>query len=156
MVQAAIRQVDTEFDPQVDDCYYHIDQEKFEKDGASLEFMIWQRLCWDGSCRFCKNQKDPKPVMPVKMPNSKSIFAAIKQCGKRHSYILANMSVTEVVFRVLLRNGNNPMKLSVIMEEVADAWQSIMSLKSISPASLQQMLDGENEYRITRTEGPAE
>ena len=156
MVQASTQQADTEFDTPVDDCYYHIDVEQYDRDNASLEFTIWQRLCWDGSCRLCKGRSGPKPIMPVKMRNSKSLWAAIKHCGKQDSYILANMSVTEVVFRILLRNGNEPMRLSEIIDEIVVAWEEVIVFKTITPGALQQMLDSGNEYRIRRTGGNAE
>ena len=156
MVQAAIGQADTEVEVQFDDCYYHIDLAQYERDGASYEFMIWQRLCWEGSCTLCKNRTGPKPVMPVKMRNSKSIFAAIKQCAKQDNFILPKISTSEAVFRILLRNGNEPMRLSQIIDELVLSWEEVISLKTTNPASLQQMLDSENEYRINRTEAPAE
>lgn len=154
MVQAATPQTDTEAEGLVDDPAYHID---FEDDLDTLDFLIWQRLCWEGSCRFCKGQTEPKPVLPVKVRNQRiSISAAIKQCAKQDTYILPNMSVTEVVFRLLLRNSNKPMTLSELWEEIDKEWQLVVAMKSITPESVRQILDGDNEYRICRTEIAAE
>ena len=69
MAQTATEQADNEVESQVEDCYYHIDADAFEAAGASLDFMIWQRLCWEGSCRFCKDATGPKPVLPMKTRN---------------------------------------------------------------------------------------
>ena len=152
MVQPAVEQADIDAEPQVEDCFYQIDEAQFESDGASLEFMIWKRLCWEGDCRFCKESDGDKPMLPVKTRNRRSIYAAIKRCAKLDSYIMVNMSVSEVVFRILLRVGNNPMRLSEIYEEIEQEWQEVMWMKSLSIGNLQRMLDADNEYRIRRTQ----
>ena len=161
MLQAVTQQPDTEIDSDVDDCYYHInvagfEQDGFEPDEASFRFAVWQRICWDGSCPR-KDRKGPKPVLPTTTRTS-SLFTAIRNhCSKQKLYFLPQMSVREVVFRLLLRNGNKPMKLSELEEKIrTEAWSSVLAQKAVSMDSLQQMLDGENEYHIVRTEHPAE
>ena len=155
MALTVFQQTEPEVEPQVEDCFYHIDEAKFVAEGASLEFMIWQRLCWDGTCtQFCKDSQVPKPIMPTRP--LRSIKAAIKKCASQDNYILANMSVSEVVFRILLGTGNRPMRLLEIVEQIEEEWQAVLAFKTVSPRTVQQMLDAENEYRIRRTEAPAD
>lgn len=160
MLQAATQQPDTEIDSDVDDCYYHInvagfEQDGFERDEASFRFAVWQRICWEGSCPR-KAGKGPKPVLPT-TTRTASLFTAIRNhCSKQALYIMPQMSVREVVFRLLLKNGNKPMKLSELQQKIGEQWSSVLAQKSVSMDSLQQMLDGENEYHISRTEPPAE
>ena len=155
MALPAFQQTEPEVEPQVEDCFYHVDEAKFEADGTSLDFMIWQRLCWNGSCtQFCKDNQDSKPIMPTRP--LRSIKAAIKKCANQGDYILANMSISEVVFRILLGAGNRPMRLLEIIEQIEVRWYGVLAIKSVSPWTVQQMLDAENEYRIRRTEAPSD
>ena len=156
MAQTATEQADNEVESQVEDCYYHIDADAFEAAGASLDFMIWQRLCWEGSCRFCKDATGPKPVLPMKTRNPNSIYVAIRKCATQDNYFLASMTVSEVVFRILLANGNKPMRFLEIIDQLYEAWFDVQALKSMAPDTVQKMLDGDNEYRIRRTEAPQE
>lgn len=150
MAQPAVQPVDTDAEPQVEDCSYQIDEEELNAGGMSLDFLIWQRLCWDGPCTLCKAAEGPKPVLPLKMPPRRSMWAAITKCAGKEEYILPRMSVSEVVFRILLDARNEPMLLSEIYEEIMNRWATVMSIKSVSITDLQRMLDTENEYRIGR------
>lgn len=156
MVQAATYQTDADIESPVDDCYYQIDLDRVEA-SSNLTFILWQRLCWEGSCSQCKDKKGrPKPVVPSAKSTRRTLITALNKCSRQPNYILPQMSVCEVVFRLLLGNRNEPMRLSDIFSEMQKKWASVWPQKSITPASVQQMLDSENGYHIYRVEPPGE
>ncbi len=133
---------------------YHIDQVAYEEAGESLEFMVWRRLCWTGDCRLCKANPDAKPPAPVNVRSINTIYNAIRRCAKRDDFILANMSILEVIFRILLRNSNEPMRLLDIAQTIEEEWVAVLAMKSVAPATIQRMLDNPNQYKIRRASEP--
>ncbi len=138
-----------EQDP-VENHLYHIDQTAYEQAGESLEFAVWRRLCWSGECRLCRQSPDLKPPVPVRIRSINTIYNAIRLCAKRDDYILANMSILEVIFRILIRNRNEPMRLLEIAEVIEEEWVTVLAMKSVAPATIQRLLDNPNGYRICR------
>ena len=60
------------------------------------------------------------------------------------------MSLLEAVFRILIINGNQPMKFGEIVDRLKEHWGAEFPQRIESTDSLQRMLDGANEYRISR------
>lgn len=135
---------------QVENHLYHIDEDAYEQAGKSFDFAIWTRLCWSGECRVCRNKDTKKPPVPVDVKRRTTLYNAIVRCARREEFILANMSVLEVVFRILLRNRNEPMALFDIAEQIEQEWRSVIAMKSVSPAMIQRLLENRNEYKISR------
>lgn len=136
---------------EVENHRYHIDHATYEELGESLEFAIWNRLCWNGNCRVCSKYEDGfRPPLPVNIRSVNTLYNAVRICGRRDDFILANMTILEVVFRILLRNRNEPMHLLEIAEEIEKEWVSVLAMKSATPSIIQRLLEGNNQYHIAR------
>ena len=132
-----------------DDAFYAIDERAYEEEGESYLFKVWQRLCWSGECRLCRRYRDGKPVVPGRTTQA-SIYNAAKTCPSKVQFVTTGMSLLEAVFRILIVNGNQPMKLSEITSKLQEFWGSEFPQRIESITSLQRVLDGDNEYRISR------
>ncbi len=142
-------------DQPVEDHLYYIDESAYEKAGQSFQHSVWRRLCWSGDCRTCKQFK-AKPSIPVGASGTKSLYAAVRRCARQDDFILPNMSILEAIFRILLRNGNDPMRLTEIARSVEKEWVQVLAMKSVSLGMIQRLLENSNEYKLSRFEEPAE
>ena len=131
------------------DTLYSIDEQEYRDAGESYVFKVWQRLCWSGECRLCRRFPEGKPVVPGRT-NEASIFNAAKICPSKVQFITPGMSLLEAVFRILLANGNEPMKFDDIVSCLKESWGSEFPQRVESVAALQRILEGPNEYRIAR------
>ena len=144
-------QIDTETstDEADGDVLYAIDELEYEQNGEAYLFKVWQRLCWSGGCRICKAHPDGKPVIPVKT-TQRSIYSAFKTCSSKVQFITTGMSLLEAVFRILILNGNKPMKFSDIVDRLREFWGTEFSQRIETDKAIQRVLDSENEYHISR------
>ena len=60
------------------------------------------------------------------------------------------MSVLEAVFRILIVNGNEPMKFSAVVDKLKEHWGTEFPQRVESLELLQRILDNTNEYHIGR------
>ncbi len=146
-------EVDNGHSPEVEqvlnDVEYAIDETAYENAGESYLFKVWQRLCWSGECRLCRRFPAGKPIVPGKTTKN-SIFNAAKICPSKVQFVTPGMSLLEAVFRGLVANGNQPMRFEEIVQFLQESWGSEFPQRIESVESLQRVLDGPNEYRISR------
>ena len=128
---------------------YAVDEQAYEDAGESLLFKVWQRLCWAGECRLCRRFPEGKPIVPGRTTQI-SIFNAAKICPSKVQFITPGMSLLEAVFRALISNGNEPMRFDEIVGFLQESWGSEFPQRVESFEALQRVLDGPNEYRISR------
>ena len=131
------------------DVEYAIDETAYENAGESYLFKVWQRLCWSGECRLCRRFPTGKPIVPGRTTKN-SIYNAAKICPSKVQFVTPGMSLLEAVFRGLVANGNQPMRFDEIVKFLQESWGSEFPQRIESVESLQRMLDGPNEYRISR------
>ena len=128
---------------------YAIDETAYENAGESYLFKVWQRLCWSGECRLCRRFPAGKPIVPGRTTEN-SIYNAAKICPSKVQFVTPGMSLLEAVFRGLVANGNQPMRLDEIVQFLQESWGAEFPQRVESVESLQRVLDGPNEYRISR------
>ena len=116
---------------------YFVDAKWAESENRSIEGVLAARLC--SACMG-------------KVGNKGSSVAAdhIKQiarcCSKKEDFIDAAMPLQEIVFRVLLKGGNKPMKLSVIHHVLAEEWALPTHPMNMGVEALKQILDRDQFY----------
>lgn len=128
---------------------YAIDEQAYEDAGESYLFKAWQRLCWSGECRLCRRYPDGKPIVPGRT-TERSIYNAAKICPSKVQFITPGMSLLEAIFRILVVNGNRPMKFSDIVDKLKEHWGTEFPQRVESVDSIRRVMDAENEYRIGR------
>lgn len=118
---------------------YFIDTSWFEENGLDFESVARTRLC--PSCRTKgsapEEEAPPPPPGPKRSGRMAQLYsgrlAAFKArnetdpvkmirdcCSKKGSYIDQEMPTMEVIFRVYLASGNQPMTLEHVREQLAD------------------------------------
>ena len=133
------------------DTLYAVKERTYEDVGESYMFKVWQRLCWSGECRLCRRYPEGKPIVPGRT-TERSIYNAAKICPTKVQYIAPGMSLLEAIFRILIVNGNQPMKFSEILDRLKEHWGTEFPQRVESVDSLQRIMDTDNEYHIGRVE----
>lgn len=133
------------------DTLYAVKERTYEDVGESYIFKVWQRLCWSGECRLCRRYPEGKPIVPGRT-TERSIYNAAKICPTKVQYIAPGMSLLEAIFRILIVNGNQPMKFSEILDRLKEHWGTEFPQRVESVDSLQRIMDTDNEYHIGRVE----
>ena len=104
-----------------DEVFYAVDEQAYEEAGEDYLFKVWQRLCWSGECRLCRRYPEGKPIVPGNSTVT-SIYSASRTCPSKVQFITPSMSLLEAVFRILIINGNQPMKFGEIVDRLKEHW----------------------------------
>ena len=131
------------------DTLFAINERTYEDAGESYLFKVWQRLCWSGECRLCRPSQEGKPIVPGRTTEH-SIYNATKICPTKVQFITPGMSLLEAIFRILIINGNQPMKFNDIVAHLKEHWGAEYPQRVESVDSLRRIMDAENEYHIGR------
>jgi len=108
---------------------YSIEREWFEREGLSFDDMVIERMC--DSCRGRLNEtvEERRTVMEKGRPTFRVVQARYgdnplkvirEDCGRKKGFITPDMPTLEAVFRVYLANGNQPMPLEHVREQLAE------------------------------------
>ena len=133
------------------DTLFAINARTYEEAGESYLFKVWQRLCWSGECRLCRRHPEGQPIIPGRTTD-RSIYNAAKICPTKVQFLTPGMSVLEAIFRILIVNGNQPMKFSDIVGHLKEHWGAEFPQRVESVDSVWRIMDAENEYHIGRAE----
>ena len=125
-----------------------IDINEFKKSNLSFNFLVIDKFFQDSS----RNSE------LMSLTNSE-LFIEIAKIDKNmddmpedhllKKFVLPGTSLIEAVFRILILNGNKPMDISEMEENLKKAWATVIYLKSYTTETISQMLNVSNEYFIT-------
>ncbi|OGO04721.1 MAG: hypothetical protein A2Y60_03085 [Chloroflexi bacterium RBG_13_54_9] len=100
---------------------------------------------------------------PIETGNGKVVFetrrvvygddplALIRDCCSQASdFITPNLPVMEIVFRIFLANGNEPLTLEEIEERLEEKLAVADRLRTVPLETLQRMLDNDGYYGLRR------
>lgn len=73
-------------------------------------------------------------------------------CSRARGYITANMTVMEIVFRVLLARANQPLMLEELRNEMESWAGEAERIHFLSLPALQRMLESDRHYGLRRLE----
>ena len=111
--------------------YYHVDPSWFDENNLSFEDVVRARMC--DACRV-KIGQEVEERAPVFDKGTGRMKFEVKQttygsdplkfirehCGRAKNYIHRDMPTLEAIFRVYLANGNQPMPLEHVREQLAE------------------------------------
>ena len=127
---------------------FQIDIDEFSKSNLSFNFLVIDKFFQDSS----RNSE------LMSLTNSE-LFIEIAKIDKNmddmpedhllKKFVLPGTSLIEAVFRILILNGNKPMDISEMEENLKKAWATVIYLKSYTTETISQMLNVSNEYFIT-------
>ena len=140
--------------------WYVIDPEWYAQRGVDLAHTVRRRRCADcaesGFPPKGKTKKRSRKDAPgadlswdVEM---QSIGAC---CSAKAGYLTTETSILEAVFRLLLRNGNQPLSVQEFYEGIKESWAGLEYLRNTNAASLGRMLERQLSYGVIEAAKPA-
>ena len=116
--------------------YFFIDMDWYRQQGRSFATLASSRLC-------------PTSSKKEKTKTEAVLLRVIKQCcSKRDGFITPNMPLLEMVFRIFLANGNQPLNLEQIQEQLQSWLGDSSSARDFSVTKLQRILDNDRYYGL--------
>ncbi|MCC6175142.1 MAG: hypothetical protein IT305_07545 [Chloroflexi bacterium] len=111
--------------------HYVIDVDWFAQRGFSFNDVLQARMCESCAGRLDEEVEERHTVLDKKTGRATFDIRRTKYgenalrvihdcCSKKRNYITPDMPTLEAVFRVFLANGNTPMTVDVIREQLAD------------------------------------
>jgi hypothetical protein len=154
----------TEDDQAASTTRYCIDVGWYEKQGRSFRLLVESRLCPACRERIGTQVEERVPVVNAKgkvvyearsVPFPANPIAQIRDCCSRaKGFIHPNLPLREVIFRILLANGNQPLDIEEIYQQLD--WMGYGErTRFVSPALLRRLLENDDYYGI-RSIPPAE
>ena len=119
---------------------YFVDVKMAESEDRSIEGVLAARLCT--ACTGKVNEKSSSAA-------SSYIKQIARCCSKKEGFIDPAMPLQEIVFRVILKGGNKPMKLSAIHHALAEEWALPTHPMNMGVEALKQILDRDEFYGIS-------
>lgn len=115
---------------------YFIDLDWYKQQERSFATLVASRLC-------------PTSRKKEKTKSEAILLRAIKQCcSKRDGFIAPNMPLLEILFRIFLANGNQPLDLEQIQEQLQKWLGDSSNARDLSIAKLKRILDNDRYYGL--------
>ena len=137
---------------------YFIDEKWFTAHNKSFRAVAQTRMC--PSCRknIGTEVQERVPTVDARgrvvyemrsVPFASNPLSEIrKHCSKESSYLTAETPVMEALFRVFLANGNQPIDLDAIREQLLEYMSASEQPRPYSPELLARMLKSDNGYGL--------
>jgi hypothetical protein len=115
---------------------YFIDLEWYQQQERCFSTLAASRLC-------------PTSRKKEKTKSEAALLRIIKQCcSKRDGFITPNMPLLEMIFRLLLANGNQPLELGEMQEQLKKWLGDTSNAPDLSIPKLKRMLDNDRYYGL--------
>jgi len=120
-------------------CSYSIDLNWHQEQGHSFALLATSRLCPSS-----QKKKIPK--------SETALLNALKQCcSKWEGFFNPNAPLLELIFRLFLTNGNNPLTLAQIQDSLEQRLTDTSGLRDLSIPKLKRMIDNNSYYGLRPT-----
>jgi hypothetical protein len=115
----------------VEQARYFIDRGWFDQHNLAFDDMVLERVCDSCRGRLGEEVEERYTVFDRKSGRSSFEFRRVTYgsnpvrvirecCGKKKGYITPDMPTLEAIFRIYLANGNQPMPLEHVREQLAE------------------------------------
>ena len=112
---------------------YIIDFNWYQDSKRSFSTLIQSRLC-----KACQSK------IKVSKAKDEELVMSIKDCcSKNTDFITSKMPLLEIIFRIFLANGNEPLSIEQILQELEECRGEG---SGIAPQMLNKLLDNERYY----------
>ena len=128
----------TEQDMGIDDIRfrYFIDLDWYQQQERSFATLAESRLC-------------PTSRKKEKTKSEAALLRTIRQCcSKRDGFITPNMPLLEMIFRLLLANGNQPLELEQMQEQLQKWLGDTSNARDLSVPKLKRILSNDQYYGL--------
>lgn len=123
---------------------YSIDMSWYQEQGRSFTVLASSRLC-------------PTSQKKKSLKTDAALLTALSQCcSKSEGFISPNMPLMEMIFRLFLANGNEPLSLEEIQAGLQERLRESTEARDISIPKLRRIVDSDRYYglRPVPTEEP--
>ena len=117
---------------------YFVDIQRAEAEDRALDGVLAARRCSACQNRLGKGSSQPSAANQIKQIG--------ECCAKKEDFIKPGMPLQEIVFRVLLKGGNQPMALQDIHYAVSEEWARPAHPMAIAIDALRRTLDQDRFY----------
>ena len=115
---------------------YFIDLDWYQEQERSFATLASSRLC-------------PTSRKKEKTKSEAVLLRAIKTCcSKRDGFITPNMPLLEMIFRLLLANGNQPLELGQMQEQLQKWLGDSSNARDLSVPKLKRILSNDKYYGL--------
>ena len=115
---------------------YFIDLDWYQQQERSFATLALSRLC-------------PTSRKKEKTKSEAVLLRTIRQCcSKRDGFITPNMPLLEMIFRLLLANGNQPLELEQMQEQLQKWLGDSSNARDLSVPKLKRMLGNDQYYGL--------
>ena len=115
---------------------YFIDLDWYQQQGRSFASLAASRLC-------------PTSRKKEKTKSEAALLRTIRQCcSKRDGFITPNMPLLEMIFRLLLANGNQPLELGQMQEQLQKWLGDTSNARDLSVPKLKRILSNDKYYGL--------
>ena len=144
--------------------YYHADPSWFEENNLSFEDVVRARMCDTCRARVGQEVEERAPIFDkstgrMRFEVQKSTYGSDplkcirEHCGRAKNYIHRDMPTLEAIFRIFLANGNQPMTLEHVREQLAE-WcpgggcQWLL----LPPEMVERLVQNDSHYGLRQTD----
>jgi len=144
---------------------YHISMDWYQSSGRAFAVMAESRMC--SLCRTKLGSEVESRVPALDAKGTRVVFetrlvrygsnpvSVIRDCcSKSKGYIMANLPLMEIAFRVLLANGNQPMTAEEMSQQIEEHITYAGGSRSINPEALRRVLANDDYYGISEARVP--
>jgi hypothetical protein len=122
---------------------YHIDMDWYQEQGRSFALLATSRL---------------SPSSPMKIPKSKTALLNTirQQSSKKEGFITPDLPLMEMIFRLFLTSGNQPLALEEIRERLEQCLSETGAHRDLSIPKLKRIIEHDRYYGlrpVAQTEG---
>jgi hypothetical protein len=115
---------------------YFIDLDWYQQQERSFATLAESRLC-------------PTSRKKEKTKSEAALLRTIRQCcSKRDGFITPNMPLLEMIFRLLLANGNQPLELEQMQEQLQKWLGDTSNARDLSVPKLKRILNNDRYYGL--------
>ncbi len=136
---------------------FFIDLDRFHKQNRDFKLFVRSRICPECLERVGEEVEERRPT--VDPQSGRVVFQTVKvrygedpfecfltHCGRLDDFIPPNTPLLEAVFRVFLANGNRPLTIDEIRQEL-EVWPGVAEkVRALAPEALERIIRSDDYY----------
>ncbi len=146
--------------------YYQIDRSWFEENNLSFDDVVRARMCDACRARAGAEVEERAPVFDKASGRMKyelrqttygsdPLKVIHEHCGRARNYINRDMPTLEAIFRIYLANGNQPLRLAHVRDQLAEWCPGGGCQWLLLPLDvLDRLVQNDAHYGLRRAPGP--
>jgi hypothetical protein len=147
--------------------FYHVDPSWFEENALSFEDVVRARMCDTCRAKIGQEVEERAPVFDkatgrMRFEVKRTTFGSDplksirEHCGRAKNYIHRDMPTLEAIFRIFLANGNTPMTLDQVREQLAEWCPGGGCQWLLLPQEMvERLVQNDSHYGLRQTEAPS-